>query len=34
LDWRNYYKSEHIDASKIILNYLEDYFKTWDLLKK
>jgi len=27
LDWRNYHKSEHIDASKIILNYLEDYFK-------
>ena len=28
LDWRNYHKSEHIDASKIILNHLEDYFKT------
>ena len=28
LDWRNFHKSEHIYASKIILNYLEDYFKT------
>ena len=28
LDWKNYSSSEHINASKIIVNHLEIYFKT------
>ena len=28
LDWKNYYTSKHVDASKIIVSHIEDYFRT------
>ncbi len=34
LNWKKNHTNDHVNASKIILKHLEDYFKKWDLSKK